>query len=73
MKKEYISPCAEIIRQRTETLLNAASPNDQYSIGGDNSQWPEDGEIDDDYGDGPGVSGAKSATTFDWNATESIW
>lgn len=75
MKKEYTSPCTELIdRQFSESLLNAASPTDQYSIGGDNSQWPEEGPIDDDWGQGPGVSGAKGGHfSTDWDVAEPIW
>lgn len=62
MKKQYISPTSEVAQLRMETLLGAASPSDQYSIGGDDSKWPEEGGIIDDHGDGPGVSGAKGTT-----------
>jgi len=44
----------------------ANSAKDQYNIGGDDSQWPKSGEITDDYGDGPGVSGAKKDNQWDW-------
>lgn len=59
MKKEYVKPLTEEFILPRESVMARASHPDEYSIGGDNSQWPEDGPIEDDYGDGPGVTGAK--------------
>lgn len=59
MKREYVVPEVEILDVQQEISLLVGSKEDQYSIGSGDSQWPQDGPIHDDYGDGPGVSGAK--------------
>lgn len=62
MKKNYVQPAIELVQVQLDTFI-AASPSepsnehDGYEIGGEGSKWPEQGEIHDDYGDGPGVSG----------------
>lgn len=61
MKRVYQKPMLEIVSTQIESLILVQSKDDQYSIGGDGSQWPKDGGIHDDTGGGPGVSGAKKA------------
>lgn len=60
MKKKYIKPLTECIPVNLESQLMKNSKEDQYKIGGSNSQWPQEGSIPDDTGNGPGVSGAKN-------------
>ena len=42
-----------------ESHLAAESKKDQYDIGSGDSKWPKSGDVHDDTGNGPGVSGAK--------------
>ena len=58
MRHIYKRPETDAIKIEVCHLM-ANSAKDQYSIGGSDYQWPKSGEISDDYGDGPGVSGAK--------------
>lgn len=58
MKKTYIKPHIEPLYIEIETLL-ANSKQDEYAIGRSGSKWPKSGEISDDYGAGPGVSGTR--------------
>ena len=58
MKRIYQRPETDSFRFDICHLM-VGSAKDQYSIGGNNSQWPESGEINDDYGNGPGVSQEK--------------
>lgn len=65
MKRIYQRPETESVRFDICHLM-ANSAKDQYHIGGDDSQWPKSGDIYNDYGDGPGVSGAKKNNQWDW-------
>lgn len=65
MKCIYQRPETESFRFDICHLM-ADSTKDKYNIGGSDSQWPKSGEITDDYGDGPGVSGAKKNNHWDW-------
>lgn len=66
MKYIYMRPETKAIKFEVCHLM-ANSTKDQYNIGGGNSQWPQNGEISDDYGDGPGVSGAKKNNQWSWD------
>lgn len=61
MKRVYQKPMLEIVSTQIESLILGQSKEDQYSIGSDDSKWPESGPIKIDDGSGPGVSGAKKA------------
>ncbi len=65
MKRIYQRPETESFRFDICHLM-ANSAKDQYDIGSKNTQWPKLGEITDDYGDGPGASGAKKNNQWDW-------
>lgn len=72
MKKRYITPETAIVCTQVETpLLSASNPNSsaapQYNIGTDASSWYGNGSVQDDYGSGPGVTGAKKCTFSDFN------
>lgn len=58
-KKTYYRPCIVVTPMEIELLLTVASEKDKYDIGSDHSKWPNKGDVHDDTGDGPGVSGAK--------------
>lgn len=64
MKKTYQKPMIECIYCEVSVPL-ATSPNDQYSLGQQDSPNEQGGEIIDDHGGGPGVSGAKAWSGFD--------
>ena len=60
MKKKYTAPeCLIIFVEGSEGLMAASGRKEGYEIGGPGSQWPENGDIKEDNGNGPGVSGAK--------------
>ena len=42
-----------------ELLLTTGAEKNKYDIGSDSSKWPSKGDVHDDTGNGPGVSGAK--------------
>ncbi len=56
MKKIYTTPYTETLIVNIESYLAVASPKDKYQVGGEDSKWPESGDIQEDFGDGPGVS-----------------
>lgn len=49
-----------------ESHLAAGSEKDQYDIGSGDSKWPKSGDVHDDTGNGPGVSGAKEHQSYDF-------
>lgn len=49
-----------------ESHLAAGSKKDQYDIGSGDSKWPKSGDVHDDTGNGPGVSGAKEHQSYDF-------
>lgn len=72
MKKIYIKPTTLLIPIEPTNLL-MSSTNGKYDIGGGNSKYPKAGEIIDDHGDGPGVSGAKGCPDFDMTEDINDW
>lgn len=67
MKKRYITPETAIVCTQVETPLVSGSATPQYNIGTDASSWYGNGSVQDDYGSGPGVTGAKKCTFSDFN------
>lgn len=59
MKKTYRQPYIDVTAIDMELLLTTGSEKDKYDIGSDSSKWPSKGDVHDDTGNGPGVSGAK--------------
>ena len=60
MKAIYIRPTIEQVTVNVESFLaGTGTEKGKYDIGSDSSQWPKTGDIHDDHGAGPGVSGAK--------------
>ena len=49
-----------------ESHIAAGSEKDQYDIGSGDSKWPKSGDVHDDTGNGPGVSGAKEHQSYDF-------
>lgn len=63
MNRKYLTPKIEIayidIESHIATGSAPAKPGDSYSITNDGDKWHQDGGIQNDNGDGPGVTGAK--------------
>ena len=59
MKKTYRQPYIDVTAIDMELLLTTGSEKNKYDIGSDSSKWPSKGDVHDDTGNGPGVSGAK--------------
>lgn len=49
-----------------ESHLAAGSEKDKYNIGSGDSKWPKSGDVHDDTGNGPGVSGVKEHQSYDF-------
>ena len=65
MEKKYIAPESFVVFVESgEDLMAASGHKEGYHIGGPDSQWPKQGDIKEDDGSGPGVSGAKSHSFF---------
>ena len=65
-KKTYYRPCIVVTPIEIELLLTVASEKDKYDIGSGDSKWPKSGDVHDDTGNGPGVSGAKEHQSYDF-------
>lgn len=66
MKQTYQHPYIEVSSIEMELLLTATSKKDRYDIGSGDSKWPKSGDVHDDTGNGPGVSGAKEHQSYDF-------
>lgn len=65
MKRIYVTPSAERVLTQLEDTLLASASKAEYAIGADDSKYPEEGPIEEDWGDGPGVSGAKQMNMWE--------